>query len=352
VNVSDTGIGIDKSKLDIIFEDFMQAEMNTTRKYGGTGLGLSIVKKLVELHNGRIEINSQKNKGTEITCHLPYLTGDENQLAAEYDPLAVIPEEIRKLKILIVDDEEYNRQLFKTILGRWNVKYQEAADGMEAIELVKTEIYDLIFMDVQMPGLDGLKTTKFIRNELQKPAKEMPVIAISAACTTEDLKKYETAGMNAFLSKPFTEEMLLNTILSVIKPEMKDTMPEKEMTVPTEPSGYGQLNLGDLYHLAGNDPAFVRQMLEKFIDSTTKGMEDLNNALNSGKWEQVADAAHKISPPCRHIGALTLLGYLKQIESNARDRSNLDTLKKLAGQSAQEFETVQRIIQEELANIS
>ena len=352
VNVSDTGIGIDKSKLDIIFEDFIQAEMNTTRKYGGTGLGLSIVKKLVELHNGRIEINSRKNRGTEITCHLPYLTGDENQLAAEYDPLAVIPGEISNLKVLIVDDEEYNRQLFKTILDRWNVKYREAANGMEAIELVKTEIYDLVFMDVRMPGLDGLKTTKFIRNELQKPAREMPVIAISAACTTEDMKKYETAGMNAFLPKPFTEEMLLNTILSIVKPDMEDTFQKTEIPEQTELSENGKINLGDLYHLAGDDPRFVKQMLEKFIDSTVKGLKDMNTALESEKWEQVADAAHKISPPCRHIGALTLLGYLKQIESNARDHGNLNSLKKLAGQSAREFETVKKIIHDELANIS
>ncbi len=352
VTVSDTGIGIDKDKLDVIFDDFTQAEMSTTRKFGGTGLGLSIVKKLVELHNGTISINSSKNKGTEISCHLSYLVGDKNQVEEKYNPPVIIPEEIRNLKILVVDDEEYNRQLFKTILDRWKVKFREAENGMEAIELIKSENYNIVFMDVRMPGLDGMKTTKFIRNELKKTAAEMPVIAISAACTTDDLHKYETAGMNAFLSKPFTEEMLLNTIQDLVQHEGIYGFAKTEADKTTESDGNGQINLNELYHLAGDDEQFVRQMLERFIDTTGKGLEDINDALVSGELEIVADAAHKLSPPCRHIGASTLLGYLKQIENNARDQGDRNQLKKLAGQSVREFETVKKIIHEQIANIS
>ncbi len=124
MEVIDTGIGIDESKINFIFEDFTQEEMSTTRKYGGTGLGLSIVKKLVELHNGTIDCKSRKNQGTQITCHIPYLTVMKNRLKVMLIPPLYIPEEIRNLKILIVDDEEYNRLLFKTILDRWKIKYQ------------------------------------------------------------------------------------------------------------------------------------------------------------------------------------------------------------------------------------
>ncbi len=112
---NDTGIGIDESKLNIIFEDFTQAEMSTTRKYGGTGLGLSIVKKLVELQHGTIDVTSKRNKGTLIVCRIPFMTGNENQIKAEASPYLSIPEEISGMKVLVVDDEEYNRLLFKKI---------------------------------------------------------------------------------------------------------------------------------------------------------------------------------------------------------------------------------------------
>ena len=121
------------------------------------------------------------------------------------------------LKILIVDDEEYNRLLFKTILNRWNIKYSEAVNGMEAIEMVKNNHFDLLFMDARMPGLDGLKATQIIREELKIKLRRLPVICISAASLNDDWEKYEKAGMNAFLEKPFTEEMLMTTILTVIR---------------------------------------------------------------------------------------------------------------------------------------
>ena len=152
IEVADTGIGIEEGKIDFIFEDFTQEEMSTTRKYGGTGLGLSIVKKLVELHNGTIVCVSRKNHGTTITCHIPYQTGDEKLIRKEAEPTLYIPEEIRNLKILIVDDEEYNRLLFKTILDRWNVNHQEVANGMEALEILKTNRFDVLFYGCQNAG--------------------------------------------------------------------------------------------------------------------------------------------------------------------------------------------------------
>jgi signal transduction histidine kinase/CheY-like chemotaxis protein len=181
MEITDTGIGIDESKINLVFEDFTQGEVSTARKYGGTGLGLSIVKKLIELHNGSIYCESRKNHGTKMTCHIPYLTGDEKQLKRNIEPPLSVPEEIKKLKILIIDDEEYNRLLFKTILDRWKVNYRVSVNGLEALEMVKTDRYDILFMDIRMPGLDGFKITQFIRNELKIKSSEMQVICISAA---------------------------------------------------------------------------------------------------------------------------------------------------------------------------
>jgi signal transduction histidine kinase/HPt (histidine-containing phosphotransfer) domain-containing protein/AmiR/NasT family two-component response regulator len=351
IEVSDTGIGIEESKINLIFEDFTQEEMSTTRKYGGTGLGLSIVKKLIELHNGTIECFSRKNEGTKILCRIPYLTGDDKKIRMDVELPLYIPEEIRGLKILIVDDEEYNRLLFKTILERWKVSYHEAGNGMEALELLKTGKYDLLFMDARMPGIDGLKATEFIRNEMKISKSDMPVICISAAILNEDWQKYHKAGMNAFLPKPFTEEMLLTTILSVIKDYNPANAPDLSGEVNTGPPVTGKINLQNLYHISGGDGKFVRQMLMSFIDSTNKGLAELNDAIKSGRVDSAADLAHKISSPCRHIGAMELCNLLKKIEENIQKKTDLNCLENLAEESLAEFEVVGRSIKEHIAKI-
>jgi signal transduction histidine kinase/CheY-like chemotaxis protein/HPt (histidine-containing phosphotransfer) domain-containing protein len=352
VEVRDTGIGIEESKIDFIFEDFTQEEMSTTRKYGGTGLGLSIVKKLIELHSGTLVCESRKNQGTTITCHIPYQRGDEKLIRKETEPALYIPEEIRNLKILIVDDEEYNRLLFKTIFNRWKVNHTEASDGMEALELLKSKRFDLLFMDARMPGIDGLKATQFIRTEMNISAAEMPVICISAAAVSEDWQKYHNAGMNAFLPKPFSEETLLTTILSVIRGYEQSSgiiQPPEEKADNTDDK---KINLDNLYHIAGGDEQFVKQMLVSFLESTKKGLDEMKEAVRTGGLETVAELAHKMLPPCRHIGALELSGLLKKIEENTKNQVDLQNLEGMTETSIREFEAVSILIDEQITKIS
>jgi signal transduction histidine kinase/CheY-like chemotaxis protein/HPt (histidine-containing phosphotransfer) domain-containing protein len=349
---TDTGIGIEESKLDFIFEDFTQAEMSTTRKYGGTGLGLSIVKKLVELHNGRIECRSRKNEGTQITCFLPFMTGDEKLVKSESGTLLSIPDELKRYKILIVDDEEYNRLLFKTILNRWNVKYSEAVNGMEAIEMVKNNHFDLLFMDARMPGIDGLKATQFIREELQIPASQMPVICISAATLNEDREKYEKAGMNAFLEKPFTEEMLLKTILSVMKEAPKTSSATELKEIKNNDETGNKINLVNLLHIAGGDKQFIKHMLITFLDTTAKGLQEMNEAVLSENWNTVSELAHRMIPPCRHIGASDLCSLLRKIEDIIRVSPEKELVESLSRESLKEFDTIKSLVDVHIAEIS
>ncbi|MEI6048342.1 MAG: ATP-binding protein [Bacteroidota bacterium] len=352
IEIIDTGIGIDENKINFIFEDFTQEEMSTTRKYGGTGLGLSIVKKLIELHDGSIKCISKKNQGTQITCHIPYLAGDEKQVKSDIEPPIFIPEKISALKILIVDDEEYNRLLFKTILDRWKVKYHEAENGLEALEMLKTNRFDLLFMDARMPGIDGLKATRIIRDEMHISRFEMPVICISAATVNEDWQKYNDAGMNAFLPKPFTEEMLLNTILSVMKEHATAPITDRSGEEKTEPPGSGKINLQNLYHISGGDEKFVKQMLVSFIDTTKKGLNDIQEAVLSGHLEPVSDLAHKMLPPCKHIGAVDLCNYLRKIEESIQKKTDIETVKLLTIESSREFEVVNQLIQVQISKMN
>ena len=352
VEVTDTGIGIDESRIKFIFEDFTQEEMSTTRKYGGTGLGLSIVKKLVELQNGSVGCISRKNQGTRITCHIPYLTGDPKEIKRDNVPPLYIPEEIRNLKILIVDDEEYNRLLFKMILDRWNVKYRTTGSGTEALELLKTDRFDLMFMDVRMPGIDGLKATQIIRGEMNIRESEMPVICISAVSVNDDWQKYREAGMNAFLPKPFTEEMLLTTIISLIKDYAMVTISEKVNEKKIKSAISDRINLDNLYHLSGGDEKFVKEMLLSFVNTTKIGLKDMQLAMKAGQMEQVAELAHKMLPPCRHIGASDLCDILKKIEEGIHNKAAKRIIETLTRESVREYDIVSELILERISKIS
>jgi CheY-like chemotaxis protein/HPt (histidine-containing phosphotransfer) domain-containing protein len=283
---------------------------------------------------------------------MPYHKGDEKQIKKEIEPPLYIPEEIKKLNILIVDDEEYNRLLFKTILGRWKVKFNEVTNGMEALELLKTDRFDLLFMDARMPGLDGLKTTQFIRNEMKIRESEMPVICISAATVSDDWPKYEKAGINAFLPKPFTEEMLLTTILSVIRDYAQVT--ETDTDGKKEPANIpdSKIDLHNLYHISGGDEKFVKQMLLSFVETTEKGLKVMQEAVISSQMQTAAEIAHKLSPPCRHIGAVHLCNYLKEIENNIRNNNLNGSVEKLTLEACAEFAVVREVLKSHIGKIS
>ena len=351
LDVIDNGIGIDEDKLGFIFEDFTQEEMSTSRKYGGTGLGLSIVKKLVELQGGTVECKSKKHLGTQITCKIPYLTGDEKLVKSESGTPLYIPDEIRNLRILIVDDEEYNRLLFRAILGRWKVQFNEASDANEALEILKTNHFGLMFMDARMPGIDGLKATQIIRNEMKINESEMPVICISAAAVNDEWQKYSEAGMSGFLPKPFTEEMLLTTILSVIKEYVPGTISDQVLKIKTTSDSEHKINFDNLYHISGGDEKFVKQMLISFTNSTERGLKEMTEALKSDRLDQIAELAHKMLPPSRHIGATELSDLLKKIEEGVKSKADILIIEKLISDSVREFETVSEIVNEHISKI-
>lgn len=351
LKVADTGIGIPEDMQDRVFDDFTQAGTEITRKFGGTGLGLSIVKKLVELHQGSISLKSHPNQGTVFTCVLPFAIGRWEDLPAS-EPGLTVPDVLKDLKILIVEDEAYNRMLFSTLFDRWGLRYEEAKDGLEAVELLRTTRYDIVLMDIRMPGQDGLRTTDSIRQQLQKSKAELPVIGTSANHTAGDLEAFERSGMNAFLPKPFTEKMLLQVLLSVVKPETKATL-LPPMANPDHPATpHGRINLDELYHLAGNDVNFVQQLVEKFMESTLQGLHAIQKALHTEEYEKASENAHKIAAPCKHIGAELLYANLKSIETLGRNPGNKSELEKLTEDSYKEFAAIQLILQDHLAKIS
>ena len=352
LEVIDTGIGIDEDKLKIIFDDFTQAEMSTTRKYGGTGLGLSIVKKLIELHKGTIACKSRKGFGTTITCMLPLRTGVQDRGRKDIIPFPEVPDRIRDLKVLVVDDEEYNRLLFKKILSKWGLSCTEAENGAEAIDLLKNNKFDLLFMDIRMPGMDGINVTQFIRNELKIKTEEMQIICISAISRTEKHEKSIASGMDAFLQKPFTEENLLSAIMEVRYGKSHAEGDDRTVTDKIKEPEKDKIRIDNLLHISGGDTDFIRQMLTSFNKTTAAGLREMHDAAIQKDRESVGYLAHKLLSPCNHLGAKKLYDLLSEIEDGITGKTEMTKIRNLIKESEREFGSIKELVNTYLEEMS
>ena len=216
--VSDTGIGIDEDRMGKIFESFEQAYSDTSRKYGGTGLGLSISKKLVELQNGKIWVESEKGKGSQFHFIISYAiaetTGKIIQTAELNSNIAVA---LTGIRILLVEDNAFNVVVAQEELedAIKDVQVVVANNGLMAIEKMKSFSFDVILMDVQMPVMNGFEATRKIRS-LNNEKANTPVIAMTANVLKEEVDLCYQAGMNDFIGKPFDTNELLNKIFTLL----------------------------------------------------------------------------------------------------------------------------------------
>ncbi len=211
--VKDTGIGIRKEKQKIIFDSFTQENETTTREYGGTGLGLAITKQLIELQGGEISVESEKGKGSTFIFSIPYLKKDLN-LKPKEEKLKTIGS---LEKILLIDDNEMNLLFTKSILEKSNFIVETAINAEIALEKLYTKDFDLILMDLYMPGIDGFELSQKIRAIDDKKFKTIPIIALTAAATVNEINKCFKAGMNDYIIKPFKKEDLISKILNLTR---------------------------------------------------------------------------------------------------------------------------------------
>jgi len=215
-SVTDTGIGISEDKLLVIFEEFTQENIETSRKYGGTGLGLAIVKQLVELQGGKVFAESTIKKGTSMYFVLKFEKSDINGIKKLTTKEDNTISHIEGLNILLVEDNLLNQLLAKKILTDWNWKIEVAENGLIAIEKVKNNNFDVILMDIQMPEMDGNDATRYIRKEIPFPKCNVPIIAMTAYAILGEAEKCYNAGMNDYISKPFDAQELYFKILSAL----------------------------------------------------------------------------------------------------------------------------------------
>ena len=213
--VKDTGIGISEKNREIIFERFRQVENSSTRNYGGTGLGLAISKRIVETMGGNIWVESEPCKGSTFIFTLPYLPlkKESEIIAGKISKKEIIPD-LSNVTILLAEDDEFNFKLFEIILNKTKAKLIRAVDGPQCIELFKqNKDIDIVLMDIQMPGMDGLEVTRI----LKKLRKDVPVIAQTAYAMENDRSRCLEAGCDDIITKPINTTKLLSLIEKYIR---------------------------------------------------------------------------------------------------------------------------------------
>lgn len=209
--INDTGIGIPQDKLGTVFESFSQGSVEINRKYGGTGLGLTIVKKLIELLGGEIKLESTLGKGSKFSFDLQFKIDKNQQLPIKVKPKNYV--NLKGKKILVVEDNKINQMITKKMLENKGMHCEIIDNGEGAIETAKTNSYDLILMDVHLPGINGTIATKEIRGFDSKT----PVVAITAISLNENREMLLSYGMNDVITKPFHPEDFYNIIAKNIK---------------------------------------------------------------------------------------------------------------------------------------
>lgn len=306
--ITDTGIGIEAQRLKHIFEPFIQADASMSRRFGGTGLGTTISKQLVELMGGGIWANSKPNVGSTFCFTLPLSEG-RPVIASDKRNLAKLPTQ----NILVADDIPQNQDLLKLLLGNAGHQVTVVSNGLEALEQVKQQPFDLVLMDIQMPELDGLAASRAIRAwEAEEGRDVLPIVALTASVLDEDKQAAKEAGMQGFASKPVDMSALVTEMAKVLglelKPEVVDTQPQAEAEL---------VNLSKALQLWGQETTYIKELIN-FVRRYASLPAQLLQMVEDDNVRALQERVHALKGLCGNLALETLADLSAQLERIAR----------------------------------
>ncbi len=324
LDVIDSGIGIPEEKLRTIFDAFSQASQDITVRYGGTGLGLTIVEQLTGLMHGEVSVTSEPGKGSTFSVMLPLTVGvkdKESIIASSVRPLITF--NALNGAVLLVEDNPTNQLVAVKTMEMWNIDVDVAADGYEALKRLNERMYDLVLMDIQMPGIDGFETTRRIRTECAEPQRSVPIFAMTASVLYDPEMRAMKGGMNGYISKPFELEDLYSKISRYLSMSPAPVVHGAPAERPAEHSTeFRHLNTTMLERIAPDNPEFISEMIRLFEANTPKYIDALKEALRERDYSAMKQAAHKLKPTGAYIGVDALKPAMAEIELLAEHQTD------------------------------
>jgi signal transduction histidine kinase/CheY-like chemotaxis protein len=332
--VADTGMGIDVDKQDLIFDAFSQADASSTRRFNGTGLGLAICKKLVALQNGTLYVESQPDEGSVFTVVIPYLPAAAESVSY-VKQAAGKPnyEQIKDKHLLLVDDDAYNLELTRMMLEEWGIHFDEVRNGLDAMEMVLRNNYDLVLTDIHMPEVSGLQLTRYIRSIEDEQKSSIPVIAFTADVMRDDLDNYMKAGINDFLLKPFTSAQVLDKILTVLGVEYESIAISEaanqngKTEIDPNTINHGEMapEIVSLRRFTGDDSKALKKVIQLFLENGELNLKTVNESLiNGNDHEEIGELAHKMLTPFSQLGVNPVVPILIKLERLINEDIPLD----------------------------
>ncbi|MBR06584.1 MAG: hybrid sensor histidine kinase/response regulator [Rickettsiales bacterium] len=344
-SIKDTGIGIEEDQLQSIFESFKQGSKQTKLRYGGTGLGLSIVKRLVSMYKGDIQVKSTVGVGSEFSFNMMFKRKIEDQKVSDQKTASeMVPDGINH--VLIVEDNKINQQYLIGLLSKWEITYDLANHGGEALELIKTNPYDLILMDIRMPVMDGYETTIRIRSMENNNNQDIPIIALTASALVDEKEKAIAAGMNFHLSKPFLPEQLLNIFDQLTLGELSEGQ-----TTSNHFSFSEELDVQYLESFYLGDLDRAQLMFQIFLSNIDSEIDKLKQLFDSENWSELVTLAHRIKPNFVMVGLGKLTDQMLKIEQAGKEQDSI-SLRQLVPEFLRDFEATHQLVANELARLS
>jgi two-component system sensor histidine kinase/response regulator len=327
VSIEDTGLGIPEDKIHEIFEKFTQADTSVTRRFGGTGLGLAITKHLVKLMGGEIGVESALGKGSTFWFTLPCKEANYCEISKQMERMTIHQTSLHQRKpieharALLVEDYHVNQVFARRLLAKFGFQHIDLAEnGLEALEKYKTNEYDIIFMDCQMPELDGYQATQKIRAFEESTTRHIPIVAMTANAMMGDREKCLNSGMDDYVSKPLRIQHLRTVLQSLFMlVEEADDMFEETNRPAKHLTEEVPVDMAQLRVFTDGNIEEERELFTLFIQESQRMIAELQANMNDEAHATWKSIAHRFKGSSGNLGARRLHHLCKNAEAHFED---------------------------------